>query len=59
MARYHGVTTETVKRLFVDAGAVYVNYDEPDERLLGATRGGNTFTIEQESGKSKLTVPGA
>ena len=48
MARYHGVTTETVKRLFVDAGAVYLNYDELDERLLGATRGGNTFTIEQD-----------
>lgn len=48
MARYHGVTTETVKRLFVDAGAVYLNYDETDERLLGATRGGNTFTIEQD-----------
>ena len=37
MARYHGVTTETVKRLFVDAGAVYLNYDETDERLLGAS----------------------
>ena len=48
MAKYHGVTTETVKRLFIDAGAVYLNYDEADERLLGATRGGNTFTIEQE-----------
>lgn len=48
MTKYHGITTETVKRLFVDAGAVYLNYDETDERLLGATRGGNTFTIEQE-----------
>ena len=48
MTKYHGITTETVKRLFVDAGSVYVNYVEPDERLLGATRGGNTFTIEQD-----------
>lgn len=48
MSRYHGITTETVKRLFVDAGAVYLNYGEDNERLLGATRGGNTFAIEQE-----------
>lgn len=48
MARYHGVTTETVKRLFVDAGAVYLNYGETEERLLGATNDGNTFSIEQD-----------
>lgn len=44
----HGVTVETVDRFVVDAGAVYLNYGEVDERPLGATRGGNTFTIEQE-----------
>ena len=44
----HGITTETVKRMILDAGAVYVNYGETDERLLGATQGGNTFTVERE-----------
>ena len=44
----HGITTETVKRLFLDAGAVYLNYGETEERLLGATNDGNTFTIEQD-----------
>ncbi len=48
MTKYHGVTTETVKRLFLDAGAVYLNYGETEERLLGATNDGNTFTIEQD-----------
>lgn len=44
----HGITKETVKHIFVDAGAVYLNFNEPDERLLGATMGGNSFSIEQE-----------
>lgn len=44
----HGITTETVKNFMVGAGAVYVNFDEPDERLLGATSGGNSFNIEQD-----------
>lgn len=44
----HGITTETVHRFLVDAGAVYVNLGEPDERLLGATRGGNAFVVEQD-----------
>lgn len=48
MARYHGITTETYKRFLVDAGAVFKNYGETDEALIGATRDGNTFTIEQE-----------
>ena len=37
----------SVKRMAVDAGALYVNYGEDDERLVGATRGGNSFNIEQ------------
>jgi len=48
MARRHGVTTNTEKRLVVDSGAVYKNYGEAGEALLGATRGGNVFTVEQE-----------
>jgi hypothetical protein len=48
MARQHGVTDWTTKRFVIDSGAVYKNYGETDQVLLGATRGGNTFTIEQE-----------
>jgi hypothetical protein len=44
----HGITTETTKRFAIDSGAVFLNLGETGERLLGATRGGNTFTIEQE-----------
>lgn len=44
----NGITKETADHFLVDAGAVYLNLDEPDERLLGATSGGNTFTLEQE-----------
>jgi len=43
-----GIRTETVKNLWLDAGAVYVNLEETDERLLGATREGATFLVEQE-----------
>jgi hypothetical protein len=44
----HGITTETTKRFAIDSGAVYINLGETGERLLGATRGGNTFTVEQD-----------
>jgi len=43
-----GIKAETVKNLWLDAGAVYVNLEETDERLLGATREGATFLVEQE-----------
>ena len=46
--RTTGITTDSVKSFIIDAGAVYVNYGETDERLLGATTGGSTFTIETE-----------
>jgi GH25 family lysozyme M1 (1,4-beta-N-acetylmuramidase) len=44
----NALTSETVERFVVDAGAVYFNLGEPDERLFGATRGGNSFVIEQD-----------
>ncbi|SFJ83259.1 hypothetical protein [Thermoflavimicrobium dichotomicum] len=44
----HGITRQTIKNMLLDAGAVYVNYGETDERLIGATSGGNTFTVERE-----------
>lgn len=42
------ITKETVKNLLCDAGVVYLNYGLEGERVLGATEGGNTFTIERE-----------
>ena len=47
MVQTHGITTETVKRFILDAGAVYLNLGEASEVLLGATRGGNVFLVEQ------------
>ena len=44
----NALTSETVQRFAIDAGAIYINLGLPDERLLGATRGGNTFVIEQD-----------
>jgi len=50
MGRWHGVTSDTYKRLIIDSGAVYKDFVDQDNpgTLLGATRGGSTFTIEQE-----------
>ncbi|MCK8826408.1 hypothetical protein MWH25_01425 [Natroniella acetigena] len=50
----HGISKETYKNFLIDAGAVYAFDDETDienltdEDILGATRDGNSFTIEQE-----------
>jgi hypothetical protein len=52
----HGITPETWNRVAQDSGAVYQNYGLPSVRLLGATSGGNTFTIEQEF--REMTVDG-
>jgi hypothetical protein len=44
-----GITTNSVAKFMVDAGAIWLNYGETTgERLLGATRGGASFEIEQE-----------
>jgi hypothetical protein len=48
MTRKTGVTRQTARRLILDAGAIYLNWGLPDERLLGATEGGASFTLEQE-----------
>jgi len=50
MARRHGITANTYKKFIIDAGAVYTgftNFVTPGT-LLGATRAGSQFTIEQE-----------
>jgi len=50
MARFHGITADTYKRFIIDAGAVYTGWTSFAAlgTLLGATRGGSQFTIEQE-----------
>src|SRR5215831_1244858 len=49
MARLTGVSSTTPFNIVVDAGCVYINYgDVANERMLGATRGGATFTVTQE-----------
>ena len=59
MARRHGVISTTFQNIIIDSGAVYKNYVSPAAlgTLLGATRGGNTFTIETEY--KEIEVDGA
>jgi hypothetical protein len=40
-----GFTTNTPNNLMIDAGAVYKNYGESTEALIGATSGGNEFAV--------------
>jgi len=42
-----GITKDTPDRIMIDAGAVYLNYGLANERLLGATRGGNEFNLNR------------
>lgn len=59
MSRYHGITEDTYERFVVDAGQVrmgFVDVDNPGT-LLGATRGGSSFTVETEY--KEMSVDGA
>ena len=42
-----GLNESTPDRILIDAGAVYLNYGLTNERLLGATRGGNEFALNR------------
>ncbi len=42
-----GITTNTMNNLVLDAGTLYMNYDESDERVLSATQEGASFVVEQ------------
>ena len=50
MARHHGVSATTYNNLIIDSGAVYTGFTTFSSlgTLIGATRGGNSFVIEQE-----------
>lgn len=41
-----GVTSQTWQSLIIDAAVAYINYGEPNEKILGATNGGVTFGWE-------------
>lgn len=41
----NGITKETHKHILLDTGRIYANYGLANQRPLGATSGGNTFTI--------------
>jgi hypothetical protein len=43
-----GLTDTSTKDIVIDAGAIYLNLGETGEKLLGATQGGSTFSIEQD-----------
>lgn len=45
---WQGINTETPNRLILDAGALYRDYGEAGQQLIGATRGGAVFTVEKE-----------
>jgi hypothetical protein len=42
------LTTQQIENIMLDTGVVYLNYGEAGERILAPTRGGNTFTVEQD-----------
>jgi hypothetical protein len=42
------VTTEQIENIMLDTGVTYINYGVAGERILAPTRGGNTFTVEQD-----------
>jgi len=44
----NNVTTEQIENILLDTGVVYVNYGVAGERILAPTRGGNSFTVEQD-----------
>jgi len=46
--RVTGADGNSAQRFLIDAGAIYYNYGEDDELLIGATQEGATFTLEQD-----------
>lgn len=57
MDKVSGISVSTANRLVLDAGALYYNYGLGTQRLIGATRGGSTFTLEQTN--RHMAVDGA
>jgi len=57
MPSQHGITSKTENRMVFDAGAMYRDYGEAGEELIGATRGGAVFTVERDD--REIEVDGA
>ena len=58
LTRRHGISTNSYKRFLIDSGAVYINYaTSGTANCMGATDGGNTFTIDTEY--KDMTADGA
>lgn len=59
MSRRHGITDNTYDRIVIDSGEVRMGYTDETSpgTLLGATRGGSTFTVETEY--KEMAVDGA
>lgn len=59
MTRRHGIQSDTFQKLILDSGAVYTGFTGFASlgTLLGATRGGSSFTVEQEI--KEIEVDGA
>ena len=49
-----GYNENTAKNLLIDAGAVWLDYDLPTERILSATSGGNEVTIDVKTRMVKV-----
>ena len=56
MARRHGVTSQTIERILLGPGAVFKDYDVATGTgtLLGATRGGNVFTVTRTTRRMEI-----
>lgn len=49
-----GFSTSTARHLLLNAGAVYKNYGLPDEKIIGATSGGNEFDYKPKARQIKV-----
>lgn len=48
MDKISGISASTSKRLLLDAGQVYIDYGLGTQRLIGVTKGGNSFEMNDE-----------
>lgn len=53
----HGITANTEERIILDAGALYRDYGEAGQELIGATRGGAEFVVERTDRDIELDGP--
>lgn len=49
-----GITADTPNRFLFDAGALYRDWGDAGEALIGATRGGSTFTVQKEDREAEF-----